>query len=121
MDYSSLLTKERFWANIFFTKDSAGDSAVLVDILQERLGTPNWNIYYLVKNIKWLAKPFISVQIYHIFCEGNSVADIFANWGIEHQFKKVCRSVEALPKKARGALRLDYIGMPCLQKQTNLE
>lgn len=62
------------------------DSALLVHILQEISDIP-WNIYYMVMNIKRLAKSFVSVQISHIFCEGNHVADILAKWEVEHQGK----------------------------------
>ena len=72
---------------------------------------------YIYTKVKYLLK-FSSnfVAISHCFRESNQVADSLANMGCDQGFNTTYHQLVDLPMKARGAFRLDRIGLPSIRK-----
>ena len=64
----------------------------------------------MIRRIKSLLAD-IEYKIMHIFRESNMAADSLANWGVV-QAKGGIVSDRDLPKKVKGIVRLDRIGLP---------
>ena len=90
------------------------DSLVLIGILQRRFQCP-WQIRREVFQIWQLAEG--PGQFSHCFREANTVADILANEGLLHPLDpiRVYDQPSRLPQLARGAVRLDKLGLPSLR------
>ncbi|XP_071918841.1 uncharacterized protein [Coffea arabica] len=91
------------------------DSLVLVGVLQRLIQCP-WQIRREVRQIWRLVED--PARFSHCFREVNKVADVLSNVGISHpeQQVKVYDGFHMLPRLARGAIRLDRIGMPSVRK-----
>lgn len=92
------------------------DSELLVKILNGH-SAPPWSISYLVDEILTLIKLFNVCLISHIYREGNSPADCFANWGIIHKSTRRFFQVADLPPNIKGALKIDKVGWPNLRRK----
>lgn len=54
---------------------------------------------------------FSFIQITRIFCKGNDVAEIMANWSILHEKCEQFNKIDALPKKRKKNSLLGYSGI----------
>ena len=90
------------------------DSLVLIGILQRRFQCP-WQIRKEVFQIWQLAEG--PEQFSHCFREANKVVDILANEGLLQPLDpiRVYDQPSRLPQLARGAVRLDKLGLPSLR------
>ena len=91
------------------------DSLVLVGVLQRRTQCP-WQIRHEVRQIWQLVED--PTRFFHCYREANTVADALSNVGIshpEHQVK-VYDCFRMFLRLARGAIRLDRLGMPSVRK-----
>ncbi|XP_071916259.1 uncharacterized protein [Coffea arabica] len=91
------------------------DSLVLVGVLQKTFQCP-WHIRKEVWQIWQLLGD--SPRIAHCYREANKVADILSNVGVTHpgQQVRVYEHLRLIPQLARGALRLDRLGLPSVRK-----
>nr|XP_027082212.1 uncharacterized protein LOC113704512 [Coffea arabica] len=89
------------------------DSLVLVQILKQASRCP-WGIHTEFRNLLQLSSYFISIS--HCFREGNQVADCLSSVGCNDGSDRVYYQFADLPARARGALRLDRIGLPSIRK-----
>ncbi|XP_027076981.1 uncharacterized protein [Coffea arabica] len=91
------------------------DSLVLIGILQKRIHCP-WKIRREIRQIwQFVEDPD---RFAHCYREANTVADALSNVGVshpEHQLK-LYDSFHLFPTMARGAIRLDRLGMPSIRK-----
>ncbi|XP_071939020.1 uncharacterized protein [Coffea arabica] len=91
------------------------DSLVLIGILQKRIHCP-WKIRREIRQIwQFVEDPD---RFSHCYREANTVADALSNVGVshpEHQLK-LYNSFHTFPTMARGAIRLDRLGMPSIRK-----
>nr|XP_027101811.1 uncharacterized protein LOC113722787 [Coffea arabica] len=91
------------------------DSLVLIGILQKRIHCP-WKIRREIRHIwQFVEDPD---RFSHCYREANTVADALSNVGVshpEHQLK-LYDSFHMFPTMARGAIRLDRLGMPSIRK-----
>ena len=90
------------------------DSLVLVQILKQEIRCP-CSIAIEVQNLLQLSLYFTS--IFHCFREGNQVVDCLSNVGCDDGGDGVYHQFAGLPTKARGAFRLDRIGLPSFRKR----
>nr|XP_027099065.1 uncharacterized protein LOC113718354 [Coffea arabica] len=91
------------------------DSLVLIGILQHRIQCP-WKIRRDIRQIWQFVKD--PHRFSHCYREANKVADALSNVGVshpEHQVK-LYESFNTFPTMARGAIRLDRLGMPSIRK-----
>ncbi|XP_071902759.1 uncharacterized protein [Coffea arabica] len=96
------------------------DSLILVGILQNRLQCP-WKIRREIRQIWQLVKD--PDRFSHCYREANKVADALSNVGVlhpEHQIK-FYEAFSSFPTMARGALRLDRLGMPSIRKSRRMK
>lgn len=89
------------------------DSAVLINVLNKLSDDP-WSIIYTIRVIKSLLRDFQDLCISHICREGNTCADIMANWSITNKASFQFEDLQLLPKEERGMFRLDKFGLPGL-------
>ena len=89
------------------------DLLVLVHILKQGSSCP-WSIYTEVKYLLKFSSNFVAIS--HCFRESNQVADSLANMGCDQGFNTTYHQLVDLPMKARGAFRLDRIGLPSIRK-----
>ena len=91
------------------------DSLVLVWVLQRRIQCP-WQIQREVWQIWQLVED--PARFSHCYREANTVADALSNVGVSHpeQHVKVYDCFRMFPRLARGAIRLDRLGMPSVRK-----
>ena len=91
------------------------DSLVLIGILQHRIQCP-WKIRRDIRQIWQFVKD--PHRFSHCYREANTVANALSNVGVshpEHQVK-LYESFNTFPTMARGAIRLDRLGMPSIRK-----
>nr|XP_027098141.1 LRR receptor-like serine/threonine-protein kinase EFR isoform X2 [Coffea arabica] len=91
------------------------DSLLLVGIIQRSTQCP-WQIRREIRQIwKLLQEP---IHFSHCYREANTVADALSNVGVSHphQKVKVYDSFTMFPREARGAIRLDKLGLPSIRK-----
>ncbi|XP_071928018.1 uncharacterized protein [Coffea arabica] len=91
------------------------DSLVLIGIIQRRTQCP-WKIRRYVNQIWQLLDD--PPRFTHCYREANTVADALSNVGISHPDKQieVYDTFSKFPRLARGAIRLDRIGIPSIRK-----
>ena len=96
------------------------DSLLLVGILQNRIQCP-WKIRREIRQIWQLVKD--PDRFSHCYREANKVADALSNVGVfhpEHQVK-LYEAFNSFPTMARGAIRLDRLGMPSIRKSKRMK
>nr|XP_027108979.1 uncharacterized protein LOC113728817 [Coffea arabica] len=96
------------------------DSLLLVGILQNRIQCP-WKIRREIRQIWQLVKD--PDRFSHCYREANKVADVLSNVGVfhpEHQVK-LYEAFNSFPTMARGAIRLDRLGMPSIRKSKRMK
>ena len=95
------------------------DSLVLIGIIQRRTQCP-WKIRRYVNQIWQLLDD--PPRFTHCYREANTVADALSNVGISHPDKQIeiYDTFSTFPRLARGAIRLDRIGIPSIRKMRNM-
>ena len=88
------------------------DTLVLVQILKQAIRCL-WSIDTEVWALLQLSSHFICIC--HCFREGNQVAYCLSNIGCDEGGDRTYHQFSNLPTKARGAFRLDRIGLPSLR------
>ncbi|XP_027082553.1 uncharacterized protein [Coffea arabica] len=102
---------QRCFRNIYVQSDSL----VLIGILQHRIQCP-WHIRRIIRQIwQFMEDPD---RFSHCYREANKVADVLSNVGVSHpdQQIKIYETLNTFPTMARGAIRLDRLGMPSIRK-----
>nr|XP_027127799.1 uncharacterized protein LOC113743944 [Coffea arabica] len=89
------------------------DSLVLAHIVQRVARCP-WSIDMEVRSLLQLLPHVVSIT--HYFREANQVADILSNVGCDDGYDRTYYHLSELPSHARGAFRLDRLGLPSLRK-----
>ncbi|XP_071917209.1 uncharacterized protein [Coffea arabica] len=91
------------------------DFLVLVGILQHRIHCP-WHIRREVRQIWKFVED--SDRFLHYYREANTVADALSNVAVSHpeQQLKIYKAFNSFPRLARGAIRLDRLGMSSIRK-----
>lgn len=70
-----------------------------------------WSLSYLFTAIRKYFSHLQSFTISHIYREGNTFADLCANFAIIHMTDKIFHSIDEVPKHIRGELRLNKMGL----------
>lgn len=60
------------------------DSLALIEALNGKTDFP-WSIAYVIRSLRTILKDFQKLRISHIWREGNSCADIMANWSFTNK------------------------------------
>ncbi|XP_071917134.1 uncharacterized protein [Coffea arabica] len=91
------------------------DSAVLVGVLQRRFHYP-WHVRAEVEQI-WQMVTEVG-RFSHYVRETNKVTDVLANVGVRHVQEplRIYDTLQAAPGLARGAIRLDQLGVPVIRR-----
>ena len=89
------------------------DSLVLIHIVQQIVQCP-WSFDMEVRSLLQLLPHVVSIT--HCFREANQVADILSNVGCDEGYDRTYHHLSELPTHARGAFRLDRLGLPSLRK-----
>ncbi|XP_071925655.1 uncharacterized protein [Coffea arabica] len=91
------------------------DSLILIGILQHRIHCP-WHIRRVIRQIWQIMDD--PDRFSHCYREANTVADVLSNEGVSHpqQQLKIYETFNTFPPMARGAIRLDKLGMPSIRK-----
>lgn len=76
-----------------------------------------WEVLYFYNGIKKLLLYFQQYYISHVYREGNSIADMFANHSISTQTSRIFDAGEDIPKHIRGELRLNRNGIPAVRRR----
>ncbi|XP_060182117.1 uncharacterized protein LOC132611756 [Lycium barbarum] len=86
------------------------DSLLIINILNGRLKLP-WKIREIMSKIMRDTSHGEFVFI-HIYREGNSTADMFANWGEDSKISFIFTEATSLPSKVRASMQLELDGFP---------
>nr|XP_027102884.1 uncharacterized protein LOC113724156 [Coffea arabica] len=89
------------------------DSLVLVHILLGKATYP-WSVYHEIQQLLGLRGHFLTVR--HCLRQANQVADALSNVGCAQGREEVYTSSIALPRVARGTMRLDRGGVPSVRR-----
>ncbi|XP_027150296.1 uncharacterized protein LOC113750530 [Coffea eugenioides] len=92
------------------------DSLVLVHILLGKASCP-WGVYHEIQQLLELRGHFLRVS--HCLRQANQVADALSNVGCAQGGEKIYTSSLALPPEARGAMRLDRVGVPSVRRMVH--
>ncbi|KAL0329004.1 UNVERIFIED_CONTAM: hypothetical protein Sradi_4887100 [Sesamum radiatum] len=85
------------------------DSKVGIALIKEKY-TGHWKVQHLLAKIRYLCS-LMTVSFSHIFREGNTVADFFANKAVMEKSSQIF-SPEQLDRKAKGLISLDRFDLP---------
>ncbi|GLJ44796.1 hypothetical protein SUGI_0942220 [Cryptomeria japonica] len=72
-----------------------GDSQITITALIKSQ-TPNWQLYYIIQEVRELLSCLDSYQIMHCYREANNMVDILANRGCQQEEKKITLSSREL-------------------------
>ncbi|XP_060195226.1 uncharacterized protein LOC132624466 [Lycium barbarum] len=86
------------------------DSLLIINILNGRLKPP-WQIREIMSKIMRDTSHGEFVFI-HIYREGNSTADMLANWGEDSKISSMFTEATSLPSKVRASMQLELDGFP---------
>ncbi|KAK4392368.1 hypothetical protein Sango_2014600 [Sesamum angolense] len=85
------------------------DSNVGIALIKEKY-TGHWKVQHLLAKIHYLCSS-MTVLFSHIFREGNTVADFFANKAVMEKSSQIL-SPEQIDRKAKGLISLDRFDLP---------
>ncbi|XP_071927455.1 uncharacterized protein [Coffea arabica] len=99
----------------FLNLNVQSDSLLLIGILQHRIHCP-WHIRRVIRQIWQIMED--PDRFSHCYREANTVADVLSNEGVSHpqQQLRIYETFNTFPPMARGAIRLDKLGMPSIRK-----
>lgn len=85
------------------------DSMVGLSVIQSK-NAGHWQLQHLLAKIKTFTGS-MNIKFSHIYREGNTVADFFANMAIREQVSKILNPVQT-ERQARGLILLDRLAVP---------
>ncbi|XP_060195042.1 uncharacterized protein LOC132624254 [Lycium barbarum] len=105
------------WKGINICKDNGfrnvmveSDSLMVINMIKEKLKPP-WQLTEIIVKIQRLTRHG-DFEFKHIYREGNSTADLFANLGEDSKTSTIFTEASLLPAKVIALMKLELDGLP---------